>query len=197
MNGGFLGNAGTFLISVLFGAFILLVMLRFIMQWQRTSFYNPLAQAVVKISNPLLLPLRKIIPGYGGLDFAAIVLMILLQMTELVLIFLISTGQFPNLLGVLVISIGKLFVLFLYIYIVGIFILAILSWIAPHAHSPVLSVIQEIVEPLLARFRRYIPPMSGLDLSAFFALIVLFLAVMLVEHLTFLAGQMVSTTTLM
>jgi len=196
MSGGFFGNAGTFIISVLFGAYILLVMLRFIMQWQRTDFYNPLAQAIVKLTNPPLLPLRKIIPGFGGLDFAALLLMLLLQMLEVSLIVFISSGHFANLLGILVLSIGKLVTLFLYVYIVGLFVIAILSWIAPHAHSPVLSVIRQIVEPLLYRVRKFIPPVAGLDLSVFFAIMVLFLTVMLVEQLTFLAGQMISTTSI-
>lgn len=194
MSSGFFGNAGTFLISVLFGAYILLIMLRFIMQWMRADFYNPLSQAVVKLTNPVLIPLRKIIPGFGGIDFASIIVMFLLQMIELILIIMIRTGAFPNILGLMVLAIGKLLVLFLYVYIVGIFIIAILSWLAPHAQSPVLSLLYQIVNPLLSKFRRFIPPVSGLDLSAFFAIIVLFIGVMLVEALQHQASLLISKT---
>jgi len=195
MSGGFLGNAGTFLISVFFGAYILLVMLRFIMQWQRADFYNPMSQFIVKITNPPLIPLRKLIPGFAGLDFAAVLLMLVLQFIELGLIAYISLGHIPNLLGLLIWSLGELINLFLMVYIVGMIILAIVSWVSPQGHSPVLSLVHQIIDPLLFQFRKVIPPMSGLDLSVFFALIVLFLIKMFNDYTIIFQGQQLIKST--
>src|SRR5512139_3537837 len=83
----YLRNPIEFPLSVLFGLYILAVMLRFLLQWARADFYNPLSQAIVKLTNPTLRPLRRIIPGFGGVDLAAIILMVVLQLV-LGLIFL-------------------------------------------------------------------------------------------------------------
>ncbi|HVA54291.1 MAG TPA: YggT family protein, partial [Gammaproteobacteria bacterium] len=84
-----------FLINTLFGLFTAAVILRFLLQWLRADFYNPICQAIVKITNPLLLPLRRIIPGWRGLDFAAVVLAVILQLINVTLVLVIVIG-FPS-----------------------------------------------------------------------------------------------------
>ncbi len=177
---GYFSNAGAFLIQTLFGLYILVIMLRFLLQWVRADFYNPLTQFIVKITNPLLLPLRRIIPGFGGLDSAALVLMLLLKYAELLLLSLLPGPSLPNLLGLGVLALVELLALTLNVFLFGIFIQAILSWIAGAGHNPVASLLYQLTAPVLRPFRNLIPPISGMDLSPMAAIIALYLAMLLI-----------------
>ncbi len=172
MGGNYAEHAGVFLIQTLFGLYILAIMLRFLLQWVRADFYNPVSQFLVKITNPLLKPLRRLIPGFWGMDLAAIVLMLLLQMLELFLVGVV-VGQAFKPLGVLLMSAGELLSLAVYVFMFAIIIQIILSWIQPGSYNPVIGLVNRIAEPLLAPARRLIPPISGLDLSPLAVLILL------------------------
>ncbi len=172
MGGNYGEHAGVFLVQTLFGLYILAIMLRFLLQWVRADFYNPASQFLVKVTNPLLKPLRRLIPGFWGMDLAAIVLMLLLQMLELFLVGVI-VGQAFSLPGVALMSIGELLSLAIYVFIFAIIIQIILSWIQPGSYNPVIGLITRLTEPLLAPARRLIPPVSGLDLSPLAVLILL------------------------
>ena len=93
MNGGYVANAGTFLIDVIFGLFIGAVMLRLFLQWARADFYNPLSQAIVKVTNPVLRPLRRYIPAIGRIDTASVVLILSLQILNLWLSLTLAGGM--------------------------------------------------------------------------------------------------------
>lgn len=179
---GFLVDAGHFLIKVIFGFVILMVMLRFLLQLVRADFYNPLSQFVVKLTTPLLKPLRRLIPGYGGIDFAAVVVMVALQLIEYVLI-LALLGKSMSVVGLLVFALIDLAQLAVMVFIVTIFVQVILSWIQPGGYNPMLAVIHQLSAPVLRPFQRLIPPFSGIDLSPMVALIVLFLVRLALEHL--------------
>lgn len=166
------GNAATFLISTVFGLYILAVMLRFLFQLTRADFYNPVAQFVVRVTNPLLLPLRRVVPGMGGIDLAAVILMLLLQMVELWLTYSIIGGT-PKVIGLLVLSVAKLLSLVLSVFFFSILIQVIISWVNPGAYNPITSLLYSLNEPLLAPARRLIPPISGLDLSPLVVIIAL------------------------
>ncbi|HEB59240.1 MAG TPA: YggT family protein [Gammaproteobacteria bacterium] len=161
----YLANAGVFLIDTLFWLYIMAVMLRFILALVRADFYNPFSQFLVKITNPLLIPLRRIIPGLGGIDLASLVLMLLLQTLALVLISLIAYQSLPNIAGLMVMAAGTLINTAASLYLVLLFIQFILSWIQPHGHNPALLLIHQVNEPLLRPVRRALPPMGGLDFS--------------------------------
>jgi len=178
MGGNYAEHAGVFLIQTLFGLYILAIMLRFLLQWVRADFYNPVSQFLVKVTNPPLRPLRRFIPGFWGIDLAAVVLMLLLQMLELFLVGVV-VGQSFRPLGVLVMSIGELLSLAIYVFMVAIIIQIVLSWIQPGAYNPVIGLINRLSEPLLAPARRLIPPISGLDLSPLAVLILLQLSLIL------------------
>jgi len=178
----YFSEAGTFLIGVIFGFIILMVMLRFILQSVRADFYNPISQFIVKVTDPLIKPLRRIIPGFAGLDMAAIVLMLVLKFVELLLIFAIS-GKSLHILVILILSATELLSLILYVFIFAIFIMAIASWIAPGNYNPVLSLINQIIAPVIRPIRKRMKPVSGLDLSPMVALIVLYLIVMAIPRL--------------
>lgn len=171
----YFGNAATFLIQVLFGFYILAVMLRFLLQWVRADFYNPLVQFLVKLTNPPLIPLRRFIPGIFGLDMAAVVLMVALQVIELLLVFAIS-GYTANIQGLLTLSAAELLTLLINIYFWAVIIQAVLSWINPDTYHPAIILLHQLTEPLLRPARNILPPISGLDLSPILVLIALQLA---------------------
>lgn len=178
MGGSHVGNAATFLIETIFGLYILLVMLRFLLQWARADFYNPVSQFIVKVTQPPLKPLRKIIPGIGGLDMAALLLMIVLKVVELWLVTGMM-GMSLQISGLAILSIADLLGLAINVFIFSILIQVIISWVSPGMYNPVMGLLHSLTEPLLGPARRVIPPISGLDLSPIIVLIVLQLASML------------------
>ncbi len=182
MSGGYFSNAGQFLVGVIFGFYILTVMLRFLLQAARADFYNPLSQFLVKLTNPPLRPLRRLIPGIAGLDMAAVVLMLALQVIELLLLAWIG-GASMHPWVLFVVALTELLKLLLYVYLIAIIIQVIVSWIAPHGHNPVLSLINQLTAPVMRPLQRRIPPISGLDLSPLVVLIILNLLIMAIPHL--------------
>ncbi len=178
MGSQYIANPIEFLVSTLFGLYILAVMLRFLLQMVRADFYNPISQFLVKITQPPLRPLRRILPGWGGVDLASIVLLILLQMLSLGLVNAIR--GIPFLPGPLFFfAIGELVRLLLNIYLFAIIIQAILSWVNPGGYNPALGLLHSLTEPVLRPARRLLPPISGLDLSPIVVLIAIQLLKML------------------
>ena len=159
-----LSEAGAFLVETLFGLYILAVMLRFLLQWVRADFYNPISQFLVKATNPPLLPLRRVIPGWMGIDLAAVVLMLVLQCLEWLMIAALR-GVSLSLGALLVLSVAKLLSLLLDVFLFAILIQVVLSWVSPGTHNSATALLYRLTEPLLGPARRMIPPMGGLDFS--------------------------------
>ncbi len=178
MDSSYLTNPLVFLIQTLFGLYILVVMLRFLLQLVRADFYNPISQFLVKATSPLLNPLRRLIPGMGGIDVASVVLMWALKTLELVLLLLVA-GAGSAFFGPLLWAIPELVDLLINVFLFAIFIQVILSWINPGAYHPAANILYSLTNPLLAPARRMIPPMSGLDLSPMFVIVGLVLLKML------------------
>ena len=178
MGNPYVSDAGTFLIHTLFGLYVLAVMLRLLLQWVRADFYNPVSQFLVKVTAPALRPLRRIIPGFAGIDLAAVVLMVLLKLVEWWIVLSLG-GITPGFSGVLFLALGDLLGLLLNVFLVAILIQVILSWVNPGAYNPVVGLLYRLTEPLLAPARRLLPPVSGLDLSPLLVLIGLQLLKML------------------
>lgn len=170
-----LSNAGVFLISTLFGLYILAFMLRFILQMVRADFYNPVSRFIVKITNPPLKPLRRFIPGLAGIDMASVIFMLALQMLEFFIITLLRNFPAPDILGLTLYAFVELISLGFYVFLFSIFILAILSWINPGQYSPINNLLSQITEPVLRPARKFLPPMSGMDLSPLIAMVGLWL----------------------
>lgn len=177
--GGYFGNAAVFLIQTVFGLYILAVLLRFLLQWVHADFYNPVSQFLVKMTTPLLRPLRRVIPGFGGIDVASVVLMLVLQIIELALIALLL-NQPISVSGLLVLAVAALLALLIKVFLFSILIQVILSWVRPGDHSPVSLLLYQLNEPLLAPARRIIPAFSGLDLSPILVLVLLQLSLMII-----------------
>ena len=172
MGGSYAGNAGVFLVQTLFGLYIGAVMIRFLLALTRADFYNPVSQFLVKVTNPLLVPLRRVIPSAMGIDLAAIVLMLVLQAVELMLTgAILGFGFHPA--GLVVLSVAELLALLFQIYFFTILIQVILSWVSPGGYNPVVALLYSINEPLLGRARRLLPPIHGFDLSPILVMIFL------------------------
>ena len=179
MSGGYVANAGTFLLDVVFGLYIGAVMLRLFLQWSRADFYNPLSQAIVRLTNPVLRPLRRYIPAIGGIDTASVVLILVLQALNLWLSLMVAGAAGAGFAGLAVLAIAELQAKALYILTFAIFVQVIASWVAPGAYNPALSLVDSITFPLLKPLRALLPSLGGLDLTPMVALVVLQLAQML------------------
>ncbi len=178
MGNHYVTNPVEFLINTLFGLYILTIMLRVVLAVVRADFYNPVSQFLVKVTNPPLLPLRRLIPSIGKVDTSALVLMLVLQMASFALILLLRGGQISP-WALVILSIAELVGLLLNVFLFSIFIQVIISWVNPGTYNPVVSLLYSITEPVLRPCRRLIPPMSGMDLSPLVALIAIQLAKML------------------
>ncbi|MFV2057400.1 MAG: YggT family protein [Thiohalomonadales bacterium] len=177
--GGYGSNALVFLVQTLFGLYLMIIMLRFILQVCRANFYNPVSQFLVKATNPLLIPMRRVIPGFLGLDFAAIVLMVILQALELVILSSLKGVSIAP-LGIFVMTIAELLRLLTNVFFFSILIQVVLSWVNPGGGgNPIVALLNTLNEPLLGRARRLIPPISGFDLSPIVVLVALQLVVIL------------------
>lgn len=175
---GYFSSAAAFLIEALFGFYMIIVLLRLILQVVRADFYNPLCQFIVKVTNPPLKPLRRIIPGVAGVDMASVLLLFVLQMAKLALIAL-AVGMVISIPGLAVLSIAELIGLLLNVYMVSILIQIILSWVGPGGQNPLTGILYAINEPVMRPARKLLPPFSGIDLSP----ILVFLAIGLLKIL--------------
>lgn len=173
--GGYVSGAASFLVQTAFGLMVLVVMLRFLLQTVRADFYNPLSQFVVRATNPVLVPMRRVIPGLGGVDLAAVLLMLALKWLELTVMVQLAGGE-AGLLALLVLAVAELLELAIFVFIVTLMIQVIMSWVNPGAYNPMTTLLHSINEPLLRPARRVLPPMSGLDLSPLAVFVVLNLA---------------------
>ncbi len=165
-----LGRALSYLVGTLIDLYIAAVMLRLLLQWVRADFYNPLCQFLVKITNPLLIPLRRVVPSIGRLDTASVVLLVVLEFIGVRIV----TAIVPNGMDwqqLLVFSLIKLAVTLLMMYFILIIAAVILSWVGARARHPIVPLIFQLTEPVLRPFRKLIPPIAGVDLSPLFAII--------------------------
>jgi len=168
------------IINTLGGLYIFAVVLRFLLQAARADFYNPVSQSIVKLTSPLITPLRKMIPGYRGFDFASLILALLLNIvaTGLMLLVTGNLGVVDTSTIVAWSAVGLIaFILKIYKY--GLLISIIASWIAPYSGNPVLLLIHQLLEPIMKKVHWVIPPMGGLDFSPIFV----FLGIQVVETL--------------
>ncbi|MDH3514747.1 MAG: YggT family protein [Gammaproteobacteria bacterium] len=183
MNSFFI-EASTLIVEVVFGLYILAVLLRFLFQLARADFYNPISQFLVALTNPLLKPLRRIIPGLFGIDLASLVLLLALKCLELfILSWLIA--RTPDLLPLSLAAVLSLVRLVINVYFYAILLRVILSWFMPYGirQNPAGDLLVSLTEPLMRPARRLIPPVGGLDLSPIVALVGLQLMLLALAHL--------------
>ena len=168
-----LNTAAVYILQTIGSLYLLIVLLRFILQLVRADFYNPLSQFIVRATHPLLKPLRKVIPSLAGLDLASLVLAILVQLVLMALTLMLLGYGLDNPVQLLVWSIIGVTALFVKVFFFALIINVILSWVAPGSTSSGAELVNQITEPALAPFRRFLPSMGGLDISPILAFMVI------------------------
>jgi len=179
MGSSYMTDPVIFLIDTVFSLYILAIILRFLFQWTRVDFYNPISQFLVKITHPPLKVLRRFIPSIGKIDTASLVFALALQMLMDFSILMLK-GVMVNPAALLIMSFNQLLGLLINVFVFAVFARAILSWFDPGNYNPASSILQNLTEPLLSLCRKIIPDLGGIDLSPLVALVLLQLAKMMI-----------------
>jgi len=166
-------NPFIFLIDILLQLYATALLIRVILQWAGADFYNPVSQFIVKITNPPVKPMRKIIPGFFGIDMATLVLATLVIALKVMVVY-----QTLNPVVISLLAVGQMLMLTLSVFLYSIIIQAILSWVNPDPYNPAVSLLNSLTFPILKHFRNLLPPMGGMDLSPMIAII----AIMFVQY---------------
>jgi YggT family protein len=202
MGSSYLASPLLLIINTIFDLYVMLVLLRFLLQMFRANFYNPVSQFIVRATTPPLKPLRRIIPGFAGQDMAALVLCLILLMIKYLLIRSLGVGALDianvvtpiasiSIAGLVFVAIAEILATFINIFLFAIIIQVILSWVNPGAYNPVTAVVASISNPVMRPIRRFIPAMGGLDLSPLFATLALMvIKMLLIPPVIYLATQL-------
>ncbi|WP_404367742.1 YggT family protein [Marinobacter sp.] len=170
--------------------YMTIVLLRFLLQLARADFYNPISQFVVKATSAPLRPLRKIIPGWGSVDGAALVLAILVQMITFLLILMALSGGLPSInpLTLLTWSVITVLSLIVKIYFWSVIAVVVVSWIAPGSNHPAIQLVSQITEPVMRPVRNVMPSLGGLDLSPIVVFLILNAISLMINEMAMAAG---------
>ncbi|MGI9293889.1 MAG: YggT family protein [Pseudomonadales bacterium] len=175
----------TFLLNTLLSFYLVVILLRFLLQVARADFYNPISQFIAKATNPLVLPLRRVIPSLGGMDTASLLLALAVQFFATCALILLMGFNFANPLQMLLWGVIGILSLILNIYLFTVIASIVLSWIAPHSDHPAALLLRQFTEPVLAPFRKLLPSMGGIDLSP----ILLFVSIQVLQIVLSHAAQ--------
>jgi YggT family protein len=168
-----------FLLSNVFNLYVITFFLRLTLAWARADFRNPLAQFVLKITNPLVIPARRFIPALRRIDTATLVVLIIVQSIATAILVKFACVGDGTIGQILVFGLVRLVHLILTLYVWLIIVYVVSSWVSPGGYNPALALLAAVVEPVLAPFRRIIPPIGGLDLSP----VAVFLAIGFLERI--------------
>ena len=189
-----LTNALIFLVNTVFGLFVVALLLRFYLQWARAPHRNPLSEFLQALTDFMVRPARRIVPGLWGLDLSTLVLAWIVQLVEILLVLQIrdyglgpAAGQTLAAAGllaaVMILKIG------LYVVMVAVIVQVVLSWVSPY--SPLMPLANSMTRPFLRVFQRRVPPIGNVDLSPLFVLVVIQLLLMLpVAYLEAAVGRL-------
>jgi len=164
-------DALIFVVDSLLMLAVFAFLLRLVLQLARANFRNPLAQAVLRVTNWLVLPLRRVLPPIGRFDTASLAALVLVQLLRKLIVVSLALGAAPGVDYLLQVSLIDLCLTVLQFYTFAIIIYALMSFVAGGGYHPAAALLGELCEPLLAPVRRVIPPLAGLDLSPVFVLI--------------------------
>ena len=169
-------SALIFIIHAFANLFLLILLLRFWLPWFGADFRNPLAQGILRLTSPLVNPIRRIVPAIGRVDTATVIIAFALQyLTILVVLALYNVRalqKYPAGIGdIALASVVDLGLLTLQLFIFAILIRIILGWVAPHTYNPATAILSTITDPLLRPFQRLVPQVGGIDISPVFAII--------------------------
>ena len=175
-------DVGTFLIQSIATIYLVIVLLRFLLQLCRADFFNPVSQFAHRATAPLLLPLRKLFPAWQNFDFASLILALLLQWLAIQLTASLNGNALINVFYVLWWGTLGILSMLINIYIYGLLAAIILSWVAPHNPHPAVSLLWQLMEPVMAPFRKIVPNLGGRDLSKILVFLVLNMLRIFVTH---------------
>lgn len=175
-----LASTSLFLIVTLCNLYIYVVLLRLVLQAARARYENPLSQFALRLTQPAVKPLQKIFPEIRRIDLAIVALALLVELVKYSLVIAVTLSKFPNLPGLLILSVGDLFGMTCRFYFYLIIIRVVLSWLTSTHHNLFFFLLLQLTEPVLYPIRRIVPPLAGFDLSPLIALIVLQILEMLV-----------------
>ena len=169
--------------------YILIFVLRLILQAVRADFRNPISQFVLKLTDPLVLPLRRLVPAVGPVDTATVLIAVALQALLFGALLNIVCVSGPNPIQLLGLSIVRLIQLTLNIFFFLIIAQVIVSLVAQGQYNPMLYLLAQVVEPVLRPFRRLIPPIAGFDLSPLFAILAIQVLIRLLPGAQLMGGM--------
>lgn len=163
-------NAFAFLIETLIHLYLVVILLRILLEAARVDFYNPIVQLLLRLTDPLVKPLARLIPNIGRLNTAAVVLLYVIQLIGLFILVGLS-GRVPDPLVLTLLALMRLVRMLLVLYMILIIVSVILSWVGQGARHPIVPLTYQLTEPVLAPIRRVLPSLGGLDLSPLIAII--------------------------
>jgi YggT family protein len=158
-----------FLVDTFFSLLFFVFLLRLLLQWARADFRNPLSQAIVRLSNWLVMPLRRVLPPVRRVDTASVAAVVLVALAKVAAVLLASGVGLPDALTWVRFAVLDILRTTLWVYFWAIFVYALLSMVAPGTYSPATSILESLCEPILGRIRRVVPAIGGLDLSPLWA----------------------------
>lgn len=163
-----------YLLHTLVTLYLGILLLRQLLQWCRADFYNPLSQFVVKATHPLVGPLRRVIPALGPVDTATVLLAVVTEVLAITLLALLNgVLALVNPLQLLLWALIGIASLLVNLYFVLFIVMIVLSWVAPYSRHPGALLAWQLTEPVMAPFRKIIPPIGGLDISPIFVFIII------------------------
>ncbi|MCB1855144.1 MAG: YggT family protein [Halieaceae bacterium] len=172
-----------YLLQTFLSLYLVAMLLRFLLQLVRADFYNPISQFLVKITNPLVVPLRRLVPGFGGIDIASLLLALLLQLAGIVALLLVNGFSPPGPLVLLVWSCLGVIGLLVNIYFFALLAMIVLSWVAAGSRHPAIILLYQLTEPVMAPFRKLLPAMGGLDFSPILVFILINVIQIALRHM--------------
>ncbi len=178
-----LTEISSYLVQTLLGLLLLGTVMRLLLQISKADFYNPISQLLVKLTNPMVLPLRKLLPAFRIFDLSSLVLSILLQMLLIVILLKVNGSYIPNMSLLAIWSFIGVIAIVMKIYFFALLAMIILSWIAPNSYHPAIQLVSQIVEPMMAPVRKILPPIGGLDFSPILVFILINIFEILLRHL--------------
>ena len=171
-----------YIIDALTSLYLLLLLLRLVFPYIRINYRNMLAQGIMRLTSPPVVPLRRILPPVGRIDTATLLVALVIQCAAVTLIVTLYGSPIEP-WAIALTTIIKLVVLFIHLFAFAIIIRVVLSWIAPHQINPATQIIESLSTPVLAPFRRLIPSVGGMDISPVFVIIGLMALGMLIGDL--------------
>ncbi len=171
-----------FLIEAVFSLYIAAVVIRLLLGFARANFNNPLSQFLVKVTNPILVPMRRFIPSLGSIDTSAVVLAFLLTLIKVSLLSIVTLGavQFPS---ILIVALGELVKTVIWVYLFSLILQAIISWVGSAQGNPVIPLINSLTAPILRPIRKIVPLVGMMDLSPLVAILGLNILLIVVNNI--------------